>query len=184
MGYLYLTRHGQTVWNVEGKVCGTTDIELTEQGREEAAGLGKRINQDKNINIDIIVASPLKRAMDTAGYISSATGISVRTDLRITEQNFGKYEGGGRRSDEFIEAKRHFADNYEGGESMLCVAQRVYNFLDEIKEDKDKTYLIVAHNGIARIVHSYFYDETNEEFSNYSIKNCELVCYKWNWQNC
>ena len=93
MGYLYLTRHGQTVWNVEGKVCGTTDIELTEQGREEAAGLGKRINQDKNINIDIIVASPLKRAMDTAGYISSATGISVRTDLRITEQNFGKYEG-------------------------------------------------------------------------------------------
>ncbi|MCI8752541.1 MAG: phosphoglycerate mutase family protein [Lachnospiraceae bacterium] len=51
MGYLYLTRHGQTVWNVEGKVCGTTDIELTEQGREEAAGLGKRINQDKNINI-------------------------------------------------------------------------------------------------------------------------------------
>ncbi|MCI8753010.1 MAG: histidine phosphatase family protein [Lachnospiraceae bacterium] len=137
-----------------------------------------------HVNIDIIVASPLKRAMDTAGYISSATGISVRTDLRITEQNFGKYEGGGRRSDEFIEAKRHFADNYEGGESMLRVAQRVYNFLDEIKEDKDKTYLIVAHNGIARIVHSYFYDETNEEFSNYSIKNCELVCYKWNWQNC
>ena len=179
MGYLYLTRHGQTVWNVEGKVCGTTDIELTEQGREEAAGLGKRINQDKNINIDIIVASPLKRAMDTAGYISSATGISVRTDLRITEQNFGKYEGGGRRSDEFIEAKRHFVDSYEGGESMLRVAQRVYNFLDEIKKDKDKTYLIVAHNGIARIVHSYFFDETNKEFSKYGIKNCELVRYQW-----
>ena len=42
MGYLYLTRHGQTVWNVEGKVCGTTDIELTEQGREEAAGLDRK----------------------------------------------------------------------------------------------------------------------------------------------
>ena len=62
---------------------------------------------------------------------------------------------------------------------MLRVAQRVYNFLDEIKKDKDKTYLIVAHNGIARIVHSYFFDETNKEFSKYGIKNCELVRYQW-----
>jgi len=105
--------------------------------------------------------------------------VPLCTDQRIIEQNFGKYEGGGRRTREFIEAKCHFVDSYEGGESMLRVAQRVYNFLDEIKKDKDKTYLIVAHNGIARIVHSYFFDETNEEFSKYSIRNCELVRYQW-----
>lgn len=179
MGYLYLTRHGQTVWNVEGKVCGATDIELTQKGREQAEELGRKLNQDNNITIDIIVSSPLKRAKDTAKIISDAISVPMHTDIRITEQNFGKYEGKGRRSDEFTEAKRHFADNYEGGESMLKVAQRVYNFLDEIKKEQDKTYLIVAHNGIARIVHSYFYDETNEEFSKYSIKNCELVCYRW-----
>ena len=76
-------------------------------------------------------------------------------------------------------SQQDFADNYEGGESMLKVAQRVYNFLDEIKKDTGKTYLIVAHNGIARIVHSYFFDESNEEFSNYSIDNCGLVRYQW-----
>ena len=60
---------------------------------------------------------------------------------------------------------------------MLRVAQRVYNLLDEIKNDKDKTYLIVAHNGIARIIHSYFNDMSNEEFANHSMKNCELLEY-------
>ena len=57
------------------------------------------------------------------------------------------------------------------------MAQRVYNLIDELKEDKDKTYLIVAHNGIARIIHSYFCDLSNEEFASHSIKNCELVKY-------
>ncbi|MCI9078911.1 MAG: histidine phosphatase family protein [Lachnospiraceae bacterium] len=179
MGYLYITRHGQTVWNVEGKVCGVTDIELTELGREQAAKLGIELSLSKDINIDMVIASPLKRAHDTAKIISDAISVPLRTDQRIKEQNFGKYEGGRRRSDEFLEAKRHFADNYDGGESMLRTAQRVYNFLDEIKMDKDKTYLVVAHNGIARIIHSYFFDETNEEFSKYAIRNCELVRYQW-----
>lgn len=179
MGYLYITRHGQTVWNAEGKVCGVTDIELTGLGREQAAELGRELSMSKDINIDMVIASPLKRANDTAKIISDAISVPLRTDKRIIEQNFGKYEGGGRRSDEFIEAKRHFIDSYEGGESMLRVAQRVYNFLDEIKKDKNKTYLVVAHNGIARVIHSYFFDETNKEFSKYGIRNCELVRYKW-----
>lgn len=41
MGYIYFTRHGQTVWNVENKICGATDIELTEQGHHQAEELGK-----------------------------------------------------------------------------------------------------------------------------------------------
>ena len=177
MGYLYITRHGQTVWNVADKVCGATDIELTDFGRQQAIELGNIINDDCTIKIDEIVASPLVRAKDTASYISEITGIPMHTDERIREQNFGKYEGGGRRSDEFLAAKRNFVDSFEGGETMLRVAQRVYNLIDELKEDKDKTYLIVAHNGIARIIHSYFCDLSNEEFAPHSIKNCELVKY-------
>ena len=47
---------------------------------------------------------------------------------------------------------------------MLHLAQRIYNLLDEIKQQPDKVYLLVAHNGISRVVNSYFYDMTNEEF--------------------
>ena len=179
MSKLYFTRHGQTIWNVEGKVCGATDIELTELGHKQAIELGERIKADKNIKIDEIVASPLIRAKNTAEHISEITGIPMHTDMRVIEQNFGKYEGGGRRSKEFSEARNNFVYSFDGGESMLKVASRVYNILDEIKKDKDKTYLIVAHNGIARIVNSYFKDMANEDFAAYAIKNCELLCYEF-----
>ena len=61
----------------------------------------------------------------------------------------------------------------DGGESMLQLAQRIYNLLDELKQD-DKTYLLVAHNGIARVVESYFHNMTNAEYAAFGIKNCEL----------
>ena len=65
----------------------------------------------------------------------------MHTDMRVIEQNFGKYEGGGRRSKEFSEARNNFIYSFDGGESMLKAASRVYNILNEIKKDKDKTYL-------------------------------------------
>lgn len=101
MSKLYFTRHGQTIWNVEGKVCGATDIELTELGHKQAIELGERIKADKNIKIDEIVASPLIRAKNTAEHISEITGIPMHTDMRVIEQNFGKYEGGGRCAKNF-----------------------------------------------------------------------------------
>ena len=53
---------------------------------------------------------------------------------------------------------------------MMQLAQRIYNLLDELRADTDKTYLLVAHNGIARVVQSYFYDMTNEEYAAAGIK--------------
>ena len=58
---------------------------------------------------------------------------------------------------------------------MLKLAQRIYNLLDDVRADKDKTYLLVAHNGIARVIRSYFEDMTNEEYAGYGIRNCEIV---------
>ena len=58
MSYLYFARHGQTVWNVENKICGATDIELTEKGHQQAIELGNKILHD-NYSIDEILYSPL-----------------------------------------------------------------------------------------------------------------------------
>ena len=66
-----------------------------------------------------------------------------------------------------------------GGETMLQMAARIYSLLDELKEQTDKTYLLVAHNGISRIVQSYFYNMSNEEFAAFGIKNCQIVEYEW-----
>lgn len=180
MKTLYFTRHGQTVWNVENKICGATDIGLTDLGHEQAIQLGKELKariDAGEIHIDQILASPLCRAFDTAKHIAEETGLPLREEIRLKEQNFGKYESTPRDGKEFHEAKKDFVCHYDGGESMLQMSQRIYNLLDELKQD-DKIYLLVAHNGIARFMQSYFVDMTNEEFSAFGIKNCALLKYE------
>lgn len=177
MGHVYFVRHGQTVWNVENKICGATDIALTELGHQQAIETGKTI-LEQGIKADEILYSPLVRAKDTALHISEMTGIPAREEPRLKEQNFGKYESTARDGEEFQEAKKQFVCRYEGGESMLHLAQRIYNLLDEVKAS-DKTYILVAHNGIARVVQSYFYEMTNEEYASFGVKNCAVVEYQW-----
>ncbi len=177
MKKLYFTRHGQTVWNVENKICGATDIALTQTGHMQAVELGN-LMKEHPLKIDKILYSPLIRARDTALHIAEITGIPAACEPRLKEQNFGKFESTPRDGAEFLTAKQHFADHFGGGESMLEMAQRIYNLLDELSKD-DKIYLLVAHNGIARIVDSYFHDMSNEEFANYKLKNCQVVEYEF-----
>lgn len=176
MHKLYFTRHGETVWNVENKICGMTDSPLTARGRAQAVELGEAVRR-AGYPIDEILCSPLSRAADTARAIADATGLPLRVEPRLREQAFGRYEGTTRNGAEFKISKTHFADRYCGGESMLQLAQRIYNLLDELRTEEDKTYLLVAHNGIARVVNSYFCDMTNEEYAAFGIKNCELKEY-------
>ena len=91
MGKVYFTRHGQTIWNVENKICGATDIALTELGHQQAEELGRKILAE-GIQIDEILASPLVRAAETARHVSEVTGIPMRIEERLREQNFGRYE--------------------------------------------------------------------------------------------
>lgn len=177
MAHIYFTRHGQTIWNVENKICGATDIALTELGHQQAIELGKKLVTE-NIHIDEILYSPLVRASETARHISEITNVPMRMEPRLKEQNFGRYESTPRDGEEFQEMKTHFIDHFGSGETMLHLAQRIYNLLDDIKaEADDKTYLLVAHNGIARVIHSYFHDMGNEEYAKFGIKNCEIREY-------
>lgn len=177
MGCVYFVRHGQTVWNVENKICGATDIELTDLGRRQAEKLGRKIISE-NILIDEILYSPLVRAAETARHVSEVTGIPMRCDERLREQCFGKYEGTPRDGKEFAVSKTHFIDSYSGGETMMKLAHRIYGLLDDLKND-EKTYLLVAHNGISRVIRSYFYDMTNEEYASYGIGNCEILRFEY-----
>ena len=175
---IYFVRHGESEWNVADRICGATDIPLTEKGHQQAIDTGKAILAE-NIKADQILCSPLLRAADTAKHISEMTGIPCNVEPRLVEQCFGKYEGmAPRNNEEFRMAKRQFVNSYDGGESMLRLAQRIYNLLDELKED-DKTYILVAHNGISRVIKSYFEDMTNEEYADFGVPNCCVVKFEW-----
>lgn len=177
MAHIYFVRHGQSLWNVENKICGATDIALTTLGHEQAIKTGKKF-LEQGIHADEILYSPLIRAAETARHISEMTGIPARVEERLREQNFGKYESTARDGIEFRAAKQQFACRYDGGESMLRLAQRIYNLLDDIKaESGEKTYILVAHNGIARVIQSYFYEMTNEEYGDFGVDNCTITRY-------
>lgn len=173
---LYIARHGQTIWNVQNKVCGIIDVELTDNGREQAKELAHTL-VDKNI--DVILSSPLKRAIETSKIVAEICNAPLEIDERLTEQNYGIYEGVDRKDEAFLNNKRNFAYRYPNGESMMQVAYRVYGLIDEIKHKyKDKNVLLISHGGVCRIINTYFRDMTNEEFFDYTLKNGELEEYK------
>jgi len=174
---LYCARHGKTDWNGLDRVQGRTDNPLNEEGIQQAKVLAENC---KDFGIDLIISSPLIRAYTTATEIARVCNAPIITDDRLIEQDYGIYEGQHRFCDGFLSNKRQFAYRYPGGESMLKLAQRVYNFLDEVKEKySDKTVMIVCHGGVLRSLHTYFFDMTNEEYFQYNIDNATPVLYEY-----
>ncbi len=173
---LYVARHGETTWNVENKICGRTDAPLTEKGKQQAWELAQNA---KNKGIEVILASPLQRAFDTAMAVSEVIGVPVVTDERLMEQHYGIYEGLDRFDEGFLADKRQFAAGYPGGESMFRLAHRLYGLLEEIKQKyAGKTVLLVCHNGVCRVIHTYFERLTNEEFAEFGVPNAYLLEYE------
>jgi probable phosphoglycerate mutase len=189
MGYIYFTRHGQSLWNIEKRICGATDVALSDLGREQATALGRQIRQkldagerEENgelFRIDEILYSPLSRTTETAQLIAAQTGIPSRPEMRIIEQDFGRYEGLDRELEEFSRDKMRFFYDFDGGETMARCMARVYNLMEELEKESRETgkiYLLVAHNGIARGFESWFREMTIQEYANgCRFGNCELI---------
>lgn len=174
---IYSTRHGQTDYNKKDWILGVTDLELNETGTEQAKELAETVAEMGNV--DIIIASPMKRALKTAQIVAEASGIEVVIDERLREWDYGSYEGMHRSAEGFAQNKRDFGVKMgESGESLLQLAHRVYSALDNIIETyKEKTVLIVSHGGICRVIETYFNNMTTEQFSSWFMGNCQLIEY-------
>ena len=107
---LYIVRHGQSECNAQHLVCGSTDALLTEKGRAQAAETAEMISQiHKEHPIDLIIASPKQRALDTGRAIQAACGgIPLIIDPRIQEIDFGESEGLSTRDQDFQNRKAQF----------------------------------------------------------------------------
>ena len=173
---VYVARHGKTEWNAQNRICGRTDVELTEEGRRQAEELAESLT---GRGVDVILASPMKRAIETARAVSRRCGAPVEVDKRLIEQDYGVYEGADRLDPGFWAVKRTFAVRYPGGESMMDVAGRVYPLLKELKDRyPGRTVLLVCHGGVCRVIRSYFEDMTNEEFPRWSVPNAAVAEYE------
>lgn len=176
---LYATRHGQTQWNLEDRICGRTDLELTEKGIEQAETLAE--NAYKKGDIDIIVCSPMKRALTTAKIVAEKIGCKIVIDDRLIEWDYGDFEGKNRHTEGFAENKIEFGVKmHGGGESVLMLAHRVYSAIESAAEKyPNKNVLFVCHGGVCRIIETYFNNLSTQDYSNFFMGNCELREYEF-----
>ena len=162
---IYLTRHGQTLWNIEKRLQGRGNSPLTEEGIERAKELRDRI---KDIHIDVIYSSPIERALTTANIIKGDKSIEVITDDGLMEMCFGDYEG--KITDEVMKENPNWdislimKGNTEltapNGENLAEVRYRVARSMNKIiEENRGKTILIVAHGITLKAIMYYFKDE-------------------------
>ena len=174
---LYVARHGQTTWNVENRVCGLTDVPLTEEGIAQAEQMAQAA---KPLGLSAIFCSPLSRARHTASFAGALCALPVIIEPRLIEQNYGIYEGKSGYDPGFLDNKRLFATRYPGGESHMDVAARVYPLLNELRERcLTENVLLVCHGGVCRVIHTYFHPLTNEEYFRYQAPNATLLRYDY-----
>ena len=107
---IYLIRHGETSWNTLGRLQGRTDIELNENGIRLAKITGEKL---KDVHFDLAIASPLKRAYETAGLVLGDRNIPILTDERIEEISFGEWEGLCCRMEELTNGNRIIRPAYK-----------------------------------------------------------------------
>jgi len=170
---IYIVRHGQTDWNLEGRYAGRKDVELNAKGIEQAQSIHEEL---KDIKFDKVISSPLKRAYKTATII---TNDEITTDERIIERCNGELEG---KLKEECPTNIDFNDPNTGFgiESIIDFRKRIADFFDDISKNyKGKNVLVVTHAGVGIYARCYFEgDPEDGDYSAYKIKNCQVVKYE------
>ncbi|MEV0278264.1 histidine phosphatase family protein [Streptomyces sp. NPDC050610] len=152
---IVLWRHGQTLWNLERRFQGTTDIELTGTGVEQARRAARLLAA---LRPDAIVASDLRRAAATAAELAAVTGLEIAHDARLRETFAGEWQGLtheeilARFGEQYTAWKRGEAVRRGGGELETEVAERAAPVvLDHAEKLPDGgTLVVVSHGGTIR----------------------------------
>jgi probable phosphoglycerate mutase len=142
-----LWRHGQTIWNVESRFQGQTDIPLDETGEAQAAGAASRL---ATLRPDAIFSSDLSRAASTAAPLARLTGLAVTLDKDLRERSGGSWEGLTDKeiAERFPVERRSW--NPPDGEPTLAVADRVGAALHRIAATlADGGLAVVVSHGAA-----------------------------------
>lgn len=129
-------RHGETPPNRAGLLLGRSDVALTDRGRDQAKRLAEALS---GLDVGHVLASPLRRACDTAAPIAAACGQAVVVDERLIEIDYGEWEGRPFTdlAPDAVERWRHDGGFVPpGGESLEVVADRIASFCDEWLDDR------------------------------------------------
>lgn len=144
---VYLLRHGETEWSLNGQHTGVTDISLTENGRAAARRFQPILGKEK---FTLVLTSPLQRARETCKLAGLGDRANVESDL--IEWNYGQYEG--LKTEQIRQTRPGwsvFRDGCPGGESPEQVGERADRVLTKIR-DVEGNVALFAHGHILRVL--------------------------------
>ena len=156
---IYLFRHGETVWNTEGRYQGMKDSPLTARGRQQAMDHASLMKQ---FDIKRVYASPLGRVRETLSYIQHIHPISVKFENCLVELGAGEWEG--RKYDEvkklYAEHLKQRRDNLarfkpprgESRSELLARLQTIRQRILDGEEDSHSSYAIFSHGAVTRVL--------------------------------
>lgn len=171
---IYVVRHGQTDWNVQNKLQGSSNIPLNDVGIEQAYITKEKL---KNITFNKIYSSTLDRCLKTAKIINK-DNLPIITDDRLIERSFGNLEGKCNINiEDFLIFEKNL--NSFNVEPIQSFFSRVHSFLQElINNSNNEKILIVTHNGVNIAINCFFNPElTNTNLRLLNIKNCDYKRY-------
>ena len=153
MQHLYLMRHGQSEANAHHIIAGSHDSPLSDIGRKQAAYAGDTAKQ--YLHFDLIVSSPMDRALETAQIIAERIDYDPERILTIEslrERHLGDVEG-----KDYAHAPQHNgnyedAENVPGVEPIDDLLDRMHDVLNQLQARPEQNILVVAHNGCGRML--------------------------------
>jgi uncharacterized phosphatase len=167
-------RHGQTDWNRDERLQGSSDIPLNDLGRRQAA---EAVNELAGTRWDAIVSSPLSRARETAEIVAAGLGIELGpsyTDL--IERHYGDGEGATAE----VIAEKWPDHNYPGLEPLESVVARATRALYEIEATYGgKNVIIVCHGTLIRYTLGHLAERQFDAIRNGSVATFEFVDGRW-----
>lgn len=185
MTQLWLVRHGQTDWNVEGRYQGQSDVPLNETGRAQARALAAQLAGQK---FEALYSSDLKRAYETASILGARSNLTVQVDLSLREICQGEWEGLqvqviAERYQAEVTCMRANRQDFRapGGETVTEVGQRMAQAADRIaKKHPHGTVLVVSHGMSVSTLYCQSQSISLAEAYLHIPENGQPVIIEWN----
>ncbi|QSB22431.1 histidine phosphatase family protein [Curtobacterium sp. 24E2] len=170
---LYLVRHGETDWNAQRRIQGSTDIPLNDTGRRQAAEAAELLTRRQ---FDAVVASPLSRAAETGAIIADRLGLAAPVPYAgLAERSYGEAEG---LTDTEVTTK-YPHDDIPGRESRSALLARITETLGEIAVRFDGGVVVVAtHGAVIRSVVNEAAPGTADRHAT-PIRNGSIHSFRW-----
>ncbi len=173
---IILIRHGETIWNVEGKMQGHGDSPLTDLGIAQAKAAGERL---RRAEFTTLYASDLGRTMETARHIATATGYDVLPDPRLRERNVGIFQGmTGRQTREAYPDLWHSTDPHTAapeGESSHELQLRALGALDDLADrHRGETITVVTHGGFLSVAFRHILGTPPDQRRRFRVFNAAI----------